>query len=142
EKSFAFSRLRPYFDLRHPEGEVSLNAHRPLLAYRELDEPMPHRMQRSLTAQFRVNLISESGLVEFKGSSPLDVRREFQSREWRRLIDLVSNFGTLSLTMRARVLHLLATLCYYDFAVSLRSAAPISDDGSEAYAAVESQFAI
>ena len=111
--SVMFSLHRPYFDLGAPARDAPLNSQGPLLAYDLLDSEERLGLQRSLTENFRFNLIDESGLSEYAVLAPAEVPEALRTSRWRRLCELVDSFDTLTAVRQVRVAHLLLALDFY-----------------------------
>jgi tetratricopeptide (TPR) repeat protein len=119
EKSFTYSLLRPYFDLRvAPDGPLMTIG--PLVAYESLvrGTSLPGA-QRVLSGGFRESLRICSGIEGTAVASPTELADDARSEAWHHLCDRVERYDDLAPADAARTVRLLIYLSFHRLVLRL-----------------------
>jgi tetratricopeptide (TPR) repeat protein len=114
----AFARYRSYFDLGEPEN-APLCAYYPLVAYEAITDGYGGSGQRQQRAQFRVNLLAESGLHDAARLAPSELPTHLRTERWESLCEYTERFDELEPFLQARVARLLCALCFHRLLLDL-----------------------
>jgi tetratricopeptide (TPR) repeat protein len=111
---------RPYFDLGL-FNKSPLHVHGIEFSYRNLISGCPENHSENVTypvsivhpISLRESLIRETGLIQYKVETPLQLPSEFRTDRWNKLCEYLIHYQDLNAKVKLQVVNLLTSLCLH-----------------------------